>query len=253
MSNSNKILDIISKEANIQKFAKWSYAKVSNLQEYENYFYKSLNNDMFAQMDYLKRNISKRFNPAELVEGCKSVLVFLAPFGSNGRINKNLDLNIKGEVTDNYVVSQYALGEDYHKVIQDKLNIILSKIKDEFPSITGRVFTDTAPIYERGWGVESGLGFIGKNNFLISRECGIRNFIGIILINHQFESYPQPCNDNFCGSCTNCIEACPTNALESPFSINCSKCLSYITIVKKGSNIYEIGRASCRERVSHLV
>lgn len=238
MSGNKHILENIDTLSKENGFADWSYARAINMQDYKENFIDLLNKNMFADLDYLKRNIDKRFNPTLLAEGCKSIIVFLVPYGQNNRIDKNQSLLIGEQVEHNYKVAQYALGEDYHITIKEKLYSILAHLQTINSNIKGRVFTDTAPIYERGWAVESGLGFIGKNNFFISKQFGIRNFIGIITLNIEFDEYPlNKYKDYSCGNCTKCIDACPTNALEAPYTLNANKCISYITIEKKGANI----------------
>ena len=134
-----------------------------------------LRNTQFNQsrhgMNSLGRNIEKRFNPALLVEGARSVMVFLAPYSLPHNLSP-----VEG-------MAQYALGDDYHKVIKDKLFAIMDHLKEVYPNFQGRAFTDSAPVMEREWGVRAGLGWIGKNNFLISKSCGIKNLIGVIISN----------------------------------------------------------------------
>ena len=198
---------------------------------------KSLEKGHFAEMGYLARNLEKRFNPQLLVEGAKSVLVFLAPYGSQN--NNEEYINVGAGTGTPHKVAQYALGDDYHTVIKGKLNKILAYMQQSDPTISGRAFTDTAPILERAWAVRAGLGFIGKNNFLISRECGIRNFIGVIISNWQTDHInenncaPTDLYKKYCGSCTKCLDACPTGALCAPYTIDARKCTSYLTIEDK--------------------
>ncbi|MBR4882966.1 MAG: DUF1730 domain-containing protein, partial [Bacteroidales bacterium] len=163
-------------------FAAAGYATAEELENEPERYMQSMENGFFADLGYLERNLEKRFNPQLLVEGAKSVMVFLAPYGS---LQSSHDGYIETTLSGKYKVAQYALGDDYHTVIKSKLNTILTHMQQLDPTINGRVFTDTAPILERAWAVRAGLGFIGKNNFLISRECGIRNFIGVIISNYQ--------------------------------------------------------------------
>ena len=218
-------------------FAAAGYAPAKELDYEPERYMESLEKGFFADLGYLQRNLQKRFNPQLLVEGAKSVLVFLAPYGT-------LESSNEGYVTTThpgkYKVSQYALGEDYHTVIKSRLNTILTRMQQIDPTINGRVFTDTAPVLERAWAVRAGLGFIGKNNFLISREYGIRNFIGIIISNYQSSNIncaPTDLHKKYCGNCTKCLEACPTGALCAPYTIDARKCTSYLTIEEKGSSM----------------
>lgn len=178
----------------------------------------------FADLDYLHRNCDKRFNPSLLVENTKSILVFLAPYGKNGYV--------KEQETSNFKISQYAIGEDYHKVIKNKLYTILEKLNKIDNSVSGRPFTDSAPILERAWARRAGLGFIGKNNFLISPQNGIRNFIGTLFINIELP-YNKSIVPQSCAKCNKCIESCPTGALISPYTLDANRCISYLTVEKK--------------------
>lgn len=173
----------------------------------------------FGKMEYLKRNVDKRMDPGLLLEGAKSVIVFLAPFGSESLTTE-----------DGLRYSSYSLGTDYHKVIKAKLYKIVSFIEENCGRRKiCRVFTDSAPVMERSWAVRAGLGFIGKNNFLISPKAGIKNFLGVIITAAELP-YSDKTAENACGQCTRCLDACTRKALYAPFRIDASKCLSYKTI-----------------------
>lgn len=178
----------------------------------------------FASMHYLNNNIEKRFNPQLLVEGALSVLVFLVPYSLPDNIPAP-----KG-------VAQYALGKDYHTVIKERLFAIMGILKEKYPHFQGRAFTDSAPVMEREWGVRAGLGFVGKNNFLISKRCGIKNFIATIICNmdvattDEMEPEKREQVTGQCGGCGRCLEKCPTKALKSDYMMDCRLCISYHTI-----------------------
>lgn len=199
-------------------------AEVSSMAK-ERYL-RAMQKGYFANMEYLKKNIEKRFNPTLLVEGAKSVLVFLAPY------------SLPKDMTPPAGVSQYALGTDYHTIIKARLFKIMEELKKDFPEFSGRAFTDSAPVLEREWAVRCGLGFIGKNNFFISRECGIKNFIAVIICNLEIpqtlDLFPDRAKNMECGcgDCTNCLKKCPTGAL-SPDGVNANRCISYHTIENK--------------------
>ena len=174
----------------------------------------------FGKMEYLKRNVDKRMDPALLLEGAKSVIVLLAPFSSGG-----CSLS-----SDGLKISEYALGQDYHIAIKERLYKIVAFIEEAMGEKKScRVFTDSAPVLERAWAVRAGIGFIGKNNFLISPKAGIKNFIGVILTKSELPSTDKTV-PNGCGQCTRCLDACSRKALYEPFKVNASKCLSYKTI-----------------------
>ncbi len=261
----NMTFEEIQKIALELGFTAVGYAPASQLADESERYMHALENGHFASLEYLKRNLEKRFNPQLLVDGAKSVLVFLAPYGSQ-RTDEHIDilftpsnggslLHSKGDLMGRYKVAQYALGEDYHTVIRGKLNEILQRMKELDPQISGRVFVDTAPVLERAWAVQAGLGFIGKNNFFISREHGIRNFIGVIISSYAIDEIevkkPEGCRGDeknlsgrveefgkkYCGNCTKCIDSCPTGALCAPYTLDARKCTSYLTIEDKGSSL----------------
>ena len=183
-----------------------------------------MNKGYFAKMHYLHRNLEKRFNPCNLVDGALSVLVFLAPY------------SLPGGTTPPNGISQYALGKDYHQVIKGKLFQIMEMLAKEFNNFQGRAFTDSAPVMERAWGVKACLGFVGKNNFLISKSCGIKNFIGTIICNvpipetAAMEPDKKSNTTGSCGECHRCIDACPSKALYREYTLDANKCISYHTI-----------------------
>ena len=182
----------------------------------------------FGKMEYLKRNVDKRMDPSLLMEGARSVIVFLAPFGCSAM--ENGENRHDYAIADGLKISSYALGKDYHKVIKDKLYRIVSFVEEQCgQKKICRVFTDSAPVMERAWAVRAGLGFIGKNNFLISPKAGIKNFIGVIITTIELP-YADKTVENGCGHCARCLEACTRKALYAPYRVDASKCLSYKTI-----------------------
>ena len=171
-----------------------------------------------AGMEYLARNLDKRFDPALLVPGAESVLCFLAPYGPAGG-----------------GIAGFAQGVDYHKIVKDRLFAVMRDLKAQFPDFEGRPFVDSAPVLERYWAVEAGLGFIGQNNFFISPEYGLRTIIGVIVCNLPTDRFAPhaPLAATECGACGACLRACPSGALRAPFEIDAAKCLSYLTIESK--------------------
>lgn len=219
-------------------FSDLGCAKPSQLTLEEARYNKRQEKGYFGAMKYLRRNVEKRFDPSLLLPGCKSVIVFLAPFAKRvgGRTIKGGGNSERGGR-----ISEYAQGVDYHVVIKKKLRTIATAIIEAGHKadannsskpceiVCCRVFTDSAPILERAWAVRAGLGFIGKNNFLISPTCGIKNFIGIILTT-AYLPYNEKVIEPSCGSCEKCLEACSQKALEAPYTLNATKCLSYKSI-----------------------
>ncbi|MDH5367400.1 MAG: tRNA epoxyqueuosine(34) reductase QueG [Cyclobacteriaceae bacterium] len=180
-----------------------------------------LNQNMHGEMGYLANNFEKRLDPTKLVEGAKSVVTFL--------YNYYPEHNLAQE--DNYKIAKYAYGTDYHFVIKDKLKLLMEMIHDEIGEVSGRVFVDSAPVMERVWAQKSGLGWIGKNSLLLNKGSGSFFFIAELIIDLELET-DAPVTDH-CGTCTACIDACPTDAIPTPYVVDGSKCISYFTIELK--------------------
>jgi epoxyqueuosine reductase len=181
-----------------------------------------LGQGLHGNMSYLEKNKEKRYNPQKLVKDAKSVITVLYAYAPKEKL----------EVNDNFKISNYAYGIDYHKVVKDKLFELLKFIEVKAGKKNARVFVDSAPVLERAWAHKSGLGFIGKNTLLINRKGGSYFFIGQIIIDLELEYEKTIAEKNFCGSCSLCIKACPTDALE-PFKLDATKCISYLTIENK--------------------
>jgi epoxyqueuosine reductase len=182
-----------------------------------------LNQNMHGQMSYMQNYFDKRLDPRLLVPGAKSVISML------------LNYYPSEEQKDNTApkISKYAYGKDYHFVIKEKLNALLEFIKQNIGDIEGRAFVDSAPVLDKAWAKKSGLGWIGKNSNLINKQSGSFFFIAELIIDLELE-YDGPIKD-YCGTCTKCIDACPTDAIVSPHVVNGSKCISYFTIELKES------------------
>lgn len=178
-----------------------------------------------AKMDYMQRNIDKRCDPTILVEGAKSVISMLVSYYPE-----------KIQPTNIPQIAKYAYGTDYHFVLKDKMKQLWDFIKLDFPNIDGRMFVDSAPVSDKLWAVNAGLGWLGKNSCLIHKEMGSFVFICELIINIDLD-YDEPYRSNFCGSCTKCIDACPTKAIVQPGVIDSNKCISYQTIENKEETI----------------
>ena len=179
-----------------------------------------LKNNYHGKMSYMEKNFDKRMDTRKLVDGSKSVISLLFNYYPSKEINNN-----------SFKISKYAYGKDYHFIIKDKLKTLLSSMRNEIGEIDGRVFVDSAPIMEKAWAKKSGLGWIGKNTNLISKKTGSFFFIAEIIVDLELE-YDVEVTDH-CGSCTACLDACPTDALYEPYKIDASKCISYFTIELK--------------------
>ncbi|MGB0315630.1 MAG: tRNA epoxyqueuosine(34) reductase QueG [Flavobacteriaceae bacterium] len=172
-------------------------------------------------MSYMERNFDKRLDPRRLVPGAKSIVSLLYNYHSDQ----------KQKDPEAPKISTYAYGTDYHLVIKNKLKAFMEILHREIGEVNGRVFVDSAPVMDKAWAAKSGLGWIGKNTNLISKKVGSFFFIAELILDLDLE-YDTPVTDH-CGSCTACIDACPTEALIQPYQIDGSKCISYLTIELK--------------------
>jgi len=224
MSNI-KITQNIKQKAIELGFEACGISTIERLNKEEVFLKNWLHNNYHGDMTYMARNIEKRVNPAELVEGTNSVISVL--------LNYFPEKNINSE--SHYKISKYALGKDYHYVIKDKLRLLMDFINELVPKTPMRAFTDSAPILDKSWAIKSGLGWMGKNTLLINKQLGSFFFIGEIIIGLNLDA-DSPLNTEYCGICTKCIDACPTDALIEPYKMDASKCISYLNIESK-SNI----------------
>jgi epoxyqueuosine reductase len=197
-------------------------AAVRKLDEHRERLMKWTVAGMNGDMAYLGQNIEKRLDPTTLVPGARSIIVT----GLNYYAGKQQGGNGVP------IISQYAYGLNYHDVILKKLRDILAYIKSINPSAEGRTFVDSAPILEKAWAREAGLGWPGKHSVLINKEIGSFFFIGVIIVNIELE-YDQPVTEDYCGNCTRCIEACPTAAINPDRTIDVRNCIAYLTIESK--------------------
>lgn len=174
-----------------------------------------------GKMGYLENHFDKRLDPALLVPGAKSVISLLYNYYPEKDLSSHAP----------YKVAKYAYGEDYHFVIKERLRDFMNAIREHIGDVDGRVFVDSAPILERAWAKKSGLGWIGKNSLLLNRESGSFFFLAELILDLELE-YDGPVKD-YCGTCTACIDACPTDAIPEPYVVDGSKCISYFTIELK--------------------
>lgn len=183
-----------------------------------------LKNNAHGQMSYMENHFDKRLDPTLLVDDSKSVISLLLNY-----YPEETQAQISGE--DIYKISKYAYGQDYHFVIKEKLKELLFSIQENIGEVSGRAFVDSAPVLDKAWASKSGLGWIGKNSNLLSKQVGSFFFIAELIVDLDLE-YDNAVTDH-CGSCTKCIDACPTEAIVSPYVVDGSKCISYFTIELK--------------------
>ena len=182
-----------------------------------------LNKGYHGQMTYMERNFDLRLDPTMLVPGAKSVISLLFNYYPSETVAFK---------QDQFKISKYAYGKDYHEVIKKKLQALFYDLQQELGAIEGRVFVDSAPILEKSWAQKSGLGWVAKNANLISKQKGSFFFLAEIILDLEFE-YDHPVTTDHCGSCTACIDACPTQAIVAPNVVDGSRCISYFTIELK--------------------
>ncbi|PHR97530.1 MAG: tRNA epoxyqueuosine(34) reductase QueG [Leeuwenhoekiella sp.] len=173
-----------------------------------------------GEMAYMENHFDKRLDPTLLVPGAKSVVSLLFNYFPKEQQRE-----------DSFKISKYAYGTDYHFVIKDKLKELLFSINEKIGQVDGRAFVDSAPVLDKAWAARSGLGWIGKNSNLLTKQVGSYYFIAELIIDLDLD-YDTPVTDH-CGSCTACIDACPTDAIVDPYVVDGSKCISYFTIELK--------------------
>ncbi|PRZ25020.1 epoxyqueuosine reductase [Flavobacterium granuli] len=171
-------------------------------------------------MTYMESHFDKRLDPTKLVDGARSVISLLLNYYPQEIQNP-----------ESYKISKYAYGQDYHFVIKDKLKELLFSIQESIGEVSGRAFVDSAPVLDKAWAAKSGLGWIGKNSNLLTQKVGSFYFIAELIVDLDLE-YDNATTDH-CGTCTACIDACPTQAIVAPYVVDGSKCISYFTIELK--------------------
>ena len=220
VSLKTKHTDLIKTEAKRLGFLSCGISKAQFLEDEAPRLEKWLNKNMHGQMQYMENHFDKRLDPTKLVEDSKSVISLLLNYYPEEEQNQN-----------SFKLSKYAYGTDYHFVIKKKLKSLLHFIQEEIGEVYGRAFVDSAPVLDKAWAAKSGLGWIGKNSNLLTQQVGSFYFIAELIVDLDLE-YDAPTMDH-CGSCTACIEACPTQAIVSPYVVDGSKCISYFTIELK--------------------
>lgn len=220
MNQKEKHTNLIKAESKRLGFLSCGISKAEFLENEAPRLENWLNKNMNGQMSYMENNFDKRLNPTLLVDDAKSVISLLLNYYPSGTQNP-----------DSYKISKYAYGQDYHFVIKEKLNQLLQFIQTEIGEVSGRCFVDSAPVLDKAWAAKSGLGWIGKNSNLLTQQVGSFYFIAELIIDLDLQ-YDYATTDH-CGTCTACIDACPTEAIVAPYVVDGSKCISYFTIELK--------------------
>ena len=222
MVNRSKYSKFIKTEASKLGFQFCGISKAGFLEEEAPKLEQWLKNGFQGEMTYLENHFDKRLDPRLLVEGSKSVI--------------SLSLNYYTDQTQNDPespkISKYAFGTDYHFVIKDKLKLLMEAIRQEIGEVNGRAFVDSAPVLDKAWAKKSGLGWVGKHSNLINKNTGSFFFLAELIVDLDLEYDIKPSKDH-CGTCTRCIDACPTEAIVAPYLMDGSRCISYLTIELK--------------------
>ncbi|PHR13963.1 MAG: tRNA epoxyqueuosine(34) reductase QueG [Aequorivita sp.] len=220
IQNSSKYSHLIKAEAKRLGFVSCGISKAEFLEEEAPHLENWLNKSMHGEMAYMENHFDKRLDPTLLVPDSKSVISLLLNYFPSETQN-----------SETYKISKYAYGTDYHFVIKDKLKQLMEFISEEIGEVHGRAFVDSAPVLDKAWAAKSGLGWIGKHSNLLTKQLGSFYFIAELIVDLDLE-YDTPVTDH-CGSCTACIDACPTNAIVANKVVDGSKCISYYTIELK--------------------
>lgn len=220
MQNKSTYSQLIKAEAKRLGFLSCGISKAQFLEEEAPRLERYLKKNMHGEMRYMENHFDKRLDPTKLVEDSKSVVSLLLNYFPEEQ-----------QIENSFKLSKYAYGTDYHFVIKDKLKSLLNFIQEEIGEVHGRAFTDSAPVLDKAWAAKSGLGWVGKHSNLLTQQVGSFYFIAELIIDLDLE-YDQITTDH-CGTCTKCIDACPTQAITEPYVVDGSKCISYFTIELK--------------------
>lgn len=223
MSPKEKHALIIKRLAKDLGFDFCGIAKAEFLEEEAPRLEDWLKRNYHGKMAYMANHFDKRLDPTKLVEGAKTVVSLAYNYYPAKELHHE---------ADDYKIAKYAYGKDYHFVIKDKLKSFLEMLKEEIGDIGGRAFVDSAPVMERQWAKKGGIGWTGKNSLLLNRNVGSFFFLAELIIDLEAEPDPPAARD-YCGTCTRCIDACPTDAIVQPGVVDGSRCISYFTIELK--------------------
>lgn len=220
MNPTERHTQLIKTKASAFGFQSCGISKADFLEEEASHLEKWLKNNHHGEMKYMENYFDKRLDPRLLVEGSKSVISLSYNYFPEEKLQN-----------ENFKIAKYAYGEDYHEVIKEKLRNLVAELQEEIGEFSFRVFVDSAPVLEKAWAKKSGIGWVGKNSNLITKKYGSFYFLAEIICDLDLVE-DSPVTDH-CGSCTKCIDSCPTQAIISDKIIDGSKCISYATIELK--------------------
>lgn len=221
MSSRAAITHQIKERAKELGFDACGMAKAEALTDEARYLEAWLNQDRHGKMAYMANHFDKRIDPTKLVDGARSVI----------SLSFNYYTDKTQTHTDSPKIAMYAFGKDYHDVVHDRLEKLMAYIREIAGDVQGRCFVDSAPVLEKAWAQRSGVGWVGKNTNLLTKRQGSYFFLAEIILDLEL-AYDSPVKD-YCGECTKCIDACPTDAIYEPYKVDASKCISYFTIELK--------------------
>ncbi|MEQ9310643.1 MAG: tRNA epoxyqueuosine(34) reductase QueG [Balneolaceae bacterium] len=224
MMNKQEYTSLIRQKALQLGFDACGFAKAERLNTEAERLEKWLSEDRHGTMDWMANNFEKRVDPTLLVPGSKTVVSLLASYHHTTH-------NHQIGITDKPLIAKYAQGRDYHKVLKKKLKELFSFTSELVGGMEGRFFVDSAPVLDKAWAVRAGLGWVGKNSNILNKNVGSWFFIAEMIIDTELV-YNSPTTDH-CGTCTACIDSCPTDAIYEPYKVDATKCISYLTIEHK--------------------
>lgn len=211
-------------------FSKVGIARAERLDEESRHLQEWLNRGCHGTMEWMSRNVEKRSDPRTIVPNAQSVVC----------VAMNYYVGVEhSSDSETGKISRYAWGDDYHEVMENRLEKLLEFIKGKSSKALGKVYVDTGPVMDKVWAQRAGIGWEGKHTNVITQEFGSWVFLGEIILNLELE-YDSPATDH-CGSCTLCIEACPTQAIVEPYVVDSNRCISYLTIEHRGEIVVELG------------
>jgi epoxyqueuosine reductase len=220
LKNKKHYTELIKNEAKRLGFISCGISRAEFLEDEAPRLEKWLKMKMNGEMKYMENYFEKRLDPTKLVDDAKSIISLAYNYYPKDLQNKEAPK-----------VSKYAYGMDYHYVIKEKLNFFLTFIKDKIGDVHGRAFVDSAPILEKAWASKSGIGWVGKNSNLITKQVGSFYFLAELIVDLELDY--DGIESDHCGECTACIDSCPTQAIVEPYVVDGSKCISYFTIELK--------------------